>query len=133
MNPGLRAVIANIAAECSLLADRFCLMFYHNRSIILTARVPGKLTTILPKHIHVSGNISATSVAIYDHDRNDHISGTHTNLYDHNLNAHLSLNMNGSHFTGYDYGSGFHYSGHINCHLVTIFDNENNQHHQYTV
>jgi hypothetical protein len=116
MNPGLRAVIANIAAR---LAGQ-------NVNSAVYDHTQGK-------HIHVSGNISATSVAIYDHDRNDHISGTHTNLYDHNLNAHLSLNMNGSHFTGYDYGSGFHYSGHINCHLVTIFDNENNQHHQYTV
>ena len=38
------------------------------------------------------------------------------NLYDYGRGAHISLNLNGTQFSGYDHGSGRHYSGKINGH-----------------
>jgi len=85
------------------------------------------------KHIHVSGSVSATSVNVYDHDRGAHVTGSPANLYDYGRGAHISLNLNGTRFSGYDHGSGNHYSGNINGHSVTIYDHESGQHHHFKV
>jgi hypothetical protein len=45
----------------------------------------------------------------------------------------VSLSLSGSQFSGYDYASGFHYSGNINGKSVTIYDHESGQHCHYAV
>ncbi len=52
---------------------------------------------------------------------------------DYGRGAHISLNLNGTQFSGYDHGSGRHYSGKINGNSVMIYDYETSQHHYFNV
>jgi len=116
MNPNLRACIAHVAARLSGVGVNSAVYDYSQS-----------------KHIHVSGNVSATAVNVYDHDRGAHLTGSPANLYDHGLGGHISLNLNGAQFSGYDHRSGYHYQGTINGSSVTVYDYESGQHHQFNV
>lgn len=100
MVPNLRACIANIVAGLSNQSANSA-VYDHTQG----------------KHIHISGQISASSVNVYDHDRG----------------SHISLTLNHSQFSGYDFGSGYHYSGSINGNAVVIYDHESGAHHHFNV
>jgi hypothetical protein len=116
MNPSLRACIANIAARLSGQSVN-SVVYDHTQS----------------KHINVTGSVTAKSVNVYDHGRGAYVTGSPTNLYDHDCGARISLNLSGTHLSGYHQGSGNRYSGDINGHSVTIYDRESGQHHRYSV
>jgi hypothetical protein len=115
MNASLRACIASVAAQ-------------------LTGR---KVTSVYDftqgKHVSVNGNVTTTSVNLFDYDRGCHVSGSPSNLYDYGGNNHISLTMRGNRFDGYDYGSGRHYSGDVSGSSVSIYDHGTGHHHQYSV
>ncbi|MCP5159283.1 MAG: hypothetical protein H6975_07640 [Gammaproteobacteria bacterium] len=116
MNPSLRACIANLAARLAGQTVNST-VYDHTQA----------------KHIRISGNASAESVNLHEHDRDSYLTGPPSSLYDHVQRAHLSLVVQGTKLSGYDHGSRYHYSGDINGHSVIIFDHQSKTHHHYDV
>lgn len=85
------------------------------------------------ERINVSGTVSPTSVAVYDHERGANISGTPSSLYDHSLGAHVSLSVTGTTFSGYDHASHSHFSGTISANSVSVYDHDTKSQFNYSL
>ena len=84
-------------------------------------------------HFNFSATINGSNVSAYDYEQGCHVGGNVPGLYHYGDGHHLSLNLQGTHFQGYDHGSGSHYSGHVNGSSVSIYDYEHGQHFNYSV
>ncbi len=85
-------------------------------------------------HFHFSGTVSASSVSVYDHAEGCHVSGNLPNLFHHGDGRHIQLVIgNGQHFTGFDYGTGSHFSGRVSGRSVSLYDYEHGQHFNYSL
>jgi hypothetical protein len=85
------------------------------------------------RHISIGGSVSGSAVNVYDYDRGCHFAGSPGNLYDYGRSTHVSLNIDGSQFSGYDYGDSCHYSGTVNGNSISIYDHGESQHFSYSL
>ena len=84
------------------------------------------------RHIQISGSASDGNISLYDYDRCCHFSGSDGSLYDYGRGCHVSLQVNGTSFTGYDYGDGHHFSGTVNGNSVSVYDYGESSHFNYS-
>jgi hypothetical protein len=85
------------------------------------------------RHVNINGSVEASNVAVFDYDRGCHFSGSPPNLFDYGRQAHVSLEINGSRFSGFDYGDGHHFSGTVNGNAVALYDYGESAHFNYSV
>jgi hypothetical protein len=117
MHPNTRALVAVVAARLVSGHGTAGAVYDHSQS----------------RHILVSGTVSGGQVALYDHDRGCHFSGSGGGYYDHGRGVHVSLQVNGSNFSGYDHGDGHHFSGSVSGNAVSIYDHGESSHFHYSV
>jgi hypothetical protein len=76
----------------------------------------------------MGGDANSGEVAIYDHDQGCHISGSSTGLqyvlYHHGERRHISLTLEGSRFSGHDYGRSTRFRGWVGADSISIFEEE---------
>ncbi|WP_063897285.1 hypothetical protein [Caballeronia zhejiangensis] len=73
-------------------------------------------------YIQFGGTVDGENVNVYDHERGCHFSGTLPQVYDYGTGAHVSIEINGSNFSGYDFGAGHHFNGTVNGANVQLYD-----------
>lgn len=82
--------------------------------------VPGKQSISIydyarRSHVIISAGISGSSVHVFNHGRSAHFvgagSGGRRSLYDYGYRHPVSLQIHGSLYKGYDYGTRGHFSG----------------------
>ena len=105
MTPELRRVVAYIAARLASGAGAANVYSYDDAC-----------------YTPVTGTISQTSVAVFDHIDAAHVTGSPSGLFHHKLGAHFSVQMSGLNFSGYDHSTGTHYQGSVNGSTVQLFD-----------
>ncbi len=69
----------------------------------------------------------------YDYGSSAHLSGSGNQIYHHGVGAEISLDINGTSFSGYDYDSGSHFQGSVNGNSVQLYDYETGQYYNYQV
>jgi hypothetical protein len=74
------------------------------------------------RHISMSGTLTSSRVAAYDHGQHCHIAGTGISLFHYGNAAYITLQMSASRFSGYDYDSKCHFSGNVNGRNVSLYD-----------
>lgn len=89
------------------------------------------------KYISLSGSASANSISAYDYSRSCYISGNASsifnyNLYDYGLSSHLNLKFDNGKFSGYDYNSGFHFTGTVKSLSVTLYDYQSSSYYNFS-
>lgn len=83
----------------------------------------------LATYITLSVKVTSDSVSIYDYSRMCSISGNSNgqgkfNLYDYGTFGYMTISINAGKIDGYDYVSGWHFSGTVRNNLVSIYDYE---------
>lgn len=69
-----------------------------------------------------SGDVSPSSVNVYDYDRGCFIGGDLPSLYDYGEGSFVEFKANGNRVDGYDYGSGSFYEATVDAREVSIYD-----------
>lgn len=70
----------------------------------------------------------------YDYRAKAHLSGIRTNnIYHYGVSAYINLRVTGNNFTGYDYSSRSHFSGHVSGHSVEVYDYGNGRYFFYSL
>jgi hypothetical protein len=85
------------------------------------------------RHINMSGTLTSSRVSAYDHDQNCHISGSGTSLYHYGNGAYVTLQLNASRFSGFDYDSQQHFTGNVNGRSVSLYDYETGRYYNYSI
>jgi hypothetical protein len=106
MNSSTRALIATTAAWLIKGGGNVGAVYDHAKS----------------KYIQISGQVTTSTVQLYDHERGCHFSGSSTALYDHGLSCHVSLQIDGKNFSGFDHGMAHHFSGVLNDSSISVYD-----------
>jgi hypothetical protein len=65
----------------------------------------------------------------YDYEAQAHFSDS----YHYGTGSHISLQMNGTNFSGYDYGDSHHFAGSVNGRAVQIYDYGEGRYYNYSV
>jgi hypothetical protein len=117
MHPNTRALVAAAAARLAVGGGNAGAIYDYSQS----------------RHIQISGSASDGNISLYDYDRGCHFSGSGGSLYDYGRGCHVSLQVNGTSFTGYDYGDGHHFSGTVNGNSVSVYDYGESSHFNYSV
>lgn len=77
-------------------------------------------------YLSMAGEISATSVDLYDYSRQAHFGGRGADgiydLYDHGHGHYVRLEIKGKRYSGYDHGSGCHFSGLVEGTRTALYD-----------
>ncbi|NDU91481.1 MAG: hypothetical protein G3I10_02520 [Ferrovum sp.] len=96
MHPNTRACLAYIASK---LVNESTSAFVYDYS--------------QSKRLNFSGSVGQTSVSLYDHERGCYITGALSNLYDHDQKGYVSLSINGSQLSGYDFAGSHQFCGSV--------------------
>lgn len=75
----------------------------------------------------------AGNLQVLDHQRNSMLTGSLTGIFDFRTSSYMSINMNGSSFTGFDYGSSSFFSGTISGNVIMIYDGQASSYNTYTL
>ncbi|HME00678.1 MAG TPA: hypothetical protein VKM93_25520 [Terriglobia bacterium] len=74
----------------------------------------------------MNGTVKGRLVVIFDHDQQCHISGSGNgfqySLYHHGENRLMSLNLQGSFFSGHDYGCSASFTGTVQDDSISLFE-----------
>src|SRR4051794_27440355 len=73
-------------------------------------------------YFNFSGTVEEDNVSVYDHAEATHITGALPNLFHHGHRSHLTLDVDGQNFSGYDFLSGAHFSGHVSASSLALYD-----------
>lgn len=83
------------------------------------------------------GDVSLSNIAIFDYDKKCQVSGLGSldsiNLYHFGNKNHIFLNIEETHFNGFDYDTNSHFSGDVMGRSITIFDYELNTYFNYSI
>lgn len=109
MNGNARANVAYVAAR------------------VITGKNTGSVYAHGAGHIHISGQVDASRINIYNHRASAHFTGSRSghqySLYDFGRSAHVNLNIKGNRFDGYDFGTSTHFSGTVqSTGAVSLYD-----------
>lgn len=85
------------------------------------------------RHVRHSGTVSGSSINVFAIDRGAFLTGAPPNLHDHGSGATVTLHLDGTAFSGLDWGSGKPYSGQVEPGMIRIRDEETAQTHSYGV
>lgn len=89
------------------------------------------------KHFSFGGDVSLSQITIFDYDKQCQISGLGSldsiNLYHFGNRNHIFLNIEETHFNGFDYDTNSHFSGDVMGKSVSIFDYEHNAYFNYSI
>ena len=84
------------------------------------------------KYTNFGGNVSWSSVSIFDYEQSCYISGSSTNLYHYGDGHYVTLNVEGGQFSGFDYRSGTYFSGRASGRSLYIYDYDTSRYYQYS-
>ena len=116
MNPSARASIAYVAAR------------------VITGKDSGHIYDYSQtKYINIAGSVGGKSVSVFDYSRKCYFSGQLPSLYDYGQGAYVTININGSSFSGFNYRTKSHFTGTISGSNVSFYDYEVRQYFNYTL
>jgi hypothetical protein len=84
-------------------------------------------------HFQFSGEVSRSSVNVYDYGRGCHFGGSPPSLYDYGESHHVEFKLEGAMVKGYDYGASCHYEAKVNGKNINIYDYGVGSYFQYSV
>lgn len=96
----------------------------------IVSSVVAKISGAHPSSIYSHDRAQHTIMSRgYDHEASAHFSDN----YHFGEGSHMSIQINGTTFSGYDYGDGHHFSGTVNGGSVSIYDHGEGRHYNYSV
>lgn len=89
------------------------------------------------KYFSFGGDVSISLIAIFDYDKQCQVSGLGSpdsiNLYHFGNKNNIFLNIEETHFNGFDYDTDSHFSGDVMGRSISIFDYEHNIYFNYSI
>lgn len=84
-------------------------------------------------HVSFSGTVSQSSISVFDYDQSCYVSGSGTNLYHYGDSHYITLNADGSKFSGFDYGTSSYFAGTVSGGSVSVYDYGTSSYYQYSM